>query len=734
MIRYILGLLLTLLSSSLSTFAQTAMDLGDNIDLLSGQNIKLNPGTYTLKDPDQDGLIRIKNQDNITIDGSNVEVSGLDSSGYLIHIDHCTGITIRNFKSVQAFYYAVRIENSSGISIEDNNFSYNKKDTLGWIYIWTGPEAALGGGVLMVNCSSSELSGNTMIQQNDGIALYNSEQITIFENTLNWNCGFGVRMNYTDHCHIHHNDCSHVNRLTDPSDCASILLIVSNNNVVEYNDLSYSGDGVFLGQYEHSEVPNNNYFAYNDCSFSPHNAIEATFADGNIYKYNKCNYSHYGFWLGYSFNSLVEGNEVIGNLQSGIAVDRGYSNTFIDNEIRQNPYGFDLWEGAAIAPYEDQNSHSYYIINNTISGNTWGIFADHTEHLIAKQNDFIHNREADILTSGKSFNDTISNNYFSAPTFYFIKNMSEDGLYASDNSYFPDDRELISRKMRGNISWLPYSEGTAPKMMMHPPCDLAEPQASWTIYPDPGYGKRMPETLAWDYDDKILGDASLKMVTGRGWDVALNYRPPGDSLAYWNLSEQDTLTMWIKTIKNPVYGFQFFTVRVGNYDQGYYLYTGSPASLNNAHNRWSRVRIPLRGSTSFARSTVGAMSLDQVHYVEIHADTWDFGYTLWLDGIQFKKCTPTGMATLVDPKVDLKIYPNPMKSECTLHFNLSSPQKVRFCLYNTTGTQVSSRDEYIHTSGEQELTFRSEDLPNGLYFYQFKTDQELTKGKLLLAK
>ncbi|MCD6331816.1 MAG: right-handed parallel beta-helix repeat-containing protein, partial [Bacteroidales bacterium] len=316
--------------------------------------------------------------------------------------------------------------------------------------------------------------------------------------------------NYTNNCYIDHNDCSHVNRQTDPSDCAAILLIVSNNNTVEYNDLTYSGDGVFLGQYEHSGVPNNNYFAYNDCSFSPHNAIEATFADGNIYKYNKCNYSHYGFWLGYSFNSLVEGNEIIGN------------------------------------------------------------------------------------------------------------------------RYLPNDEFLIRTKLAGNLVWQPVAtDGPRHTVMNAPPCDMAEPDANWQIYADPGYGHRFVETLEWDYEVKKVGRAAVKMVTPRGWDVAINYRPPGDSVALWSLSESDTLFLWIRTIKNPPFGFQACHIRVGCYNHGYYKYAVSESVFTNAHKHWSRLAIPLRGSRTFHRTEEGFMDLNQVSYVEIHADTWGFGYTLW---------------------------------------------------------------------------------------------------------
>ncbi len=117
------------------------------------------------------------------------------------------------------------------------------------------------------------------------LPLYNSAHAEIDSNDFAWNTSYGIRMFWTDSSFIHDNVANHINRpLLDPSDCAALLMIVSKENVVLRNDLSYSGDGVFLGEYQHSTPASNNYFAYNQCSGSPHNAVEATFADGNIFQ------------------------------------------------------------------------------------------------------------------------------------------------------------------------------------------------------------------------------------------------------------------------------------------------------------------------------------------------------------------------------------------------------------------------------------------------------------------
>jgi len=703
------------------------------MDIASNSNIRIKSGTYSFDDMGNDGVIRIVNKENITIDGDSVEVTGTGFTGFLIYIENSRNITIRNFSSVKNYYYAVSAKLSENLTINDNNFSYNKKDTLGWIWIWTDQTAALGGGVLMHRCGNSELYGNRMVQQNDGIAMYECEKMNIHDNLLNWNCGFGIRMNYTNNCTIRHNDCSHVNRKTDPSDCAAILLIVSNNNTVENNDLTYSGDGVFLGQYEHSDIPNNNYFGYNDCSYSPHNAIEATFADGNIYKGNRCNYSHYGFWLGYSFNSLIEDNEIIGNFQSGVAVDRGFNNTFNSNLIKGNPYGFELWEGGIIEPYGEQFSHDYLITNNIIEGNMWGISAINTEHLVARGNAFNYNQKNDVYLEGQSFSDTITGNTFKSPTVWYIQNTSADPVHAINNTYLPNIDSLIHSKMAGDVTYQPYNREPEPVVSMAPPCDLAERPALWTTYRDPGYGLFQPEVLEFDYSDKKVGASSVKLYTPMGFDVALNYRPGGDSLAIWNLTAADTMTFWVRTINKSSNGFQNFQIRVGNFTGGYYKYSASTSLLNGAKNAWKKYRMPLKGNSTFARNEFGHMDLSQSNYVEFHADTWDSGFTIWVDGVQFRACNPTGIDDQpITNTFESGCYPNPFSTESTIWFDLPVNGRVKLAVYDLNGRCISNLLDQEMPAGRHETIFAPVQPTPGIYFYRLVTGKDIITGKLVI--
>jgi len=108
----------------------------------------------------------------------------------MIKINNSSYIQINNFDAVSHYYYAVYITNSHHISINDNNFSYNKVDSTGWISVWTNYQSALGGGVMMYQTHSVLIDNNTMKYQNDGVALYHSDSIVIHNNDFACNTSY----------------------------------------------------------------------------------------------------------------------------------------------------------------------------------------------------------------------------------------------------------------------------------------------------------------------------------------------------------------------------------------------------------------------------------------------------------------------------------------------------------------------------------------------------------------
>jgi len=721
--------------------AQSYIPITNNMQIPSYSNIKFIPGNYVFSDPDSNGVIQIIGQHNIILDGDSCTVNGQIFKGYMIKIANSHNITIKNFDSVFNYKYAVYITNSDHITIDSNTFCHNKVDSAGWIDVWADYTKALGGGVMMYQSRAAHIHDNLMTMQNDGVALYHCDSIKINDNDFSWNTSYGIRMFWTDTCNIYQNNCSHVNRpKTDPSDCGALLMIISNKNTVTNNDLSWSGDGVFLGQYQHSTIPNNNYFAYNECSYSPHNAIEATFAQGNVYKHNICNYSDYGMWLGYSFQSLVDSNEINGNYEDGIAIDRGFSNQITNNQIGDNPTGIALWEGSPITGYTNQYSKDYAINSNTFTGNTLAVSLSKTEHTIMTGNAFLYSQTASVYFDGQSNMDTITGNTFTGPTAYHFQNTSAYDIYAPGNLFDPSDSLMILAKVydkhnnssSGQVQWWPYTSGSQPVMQNQPPCDMAEPSSLWFVYPQTGYPakNRFGDSIYFDSVIKMVGISSVKMVTSRGYDMALNYRPSNDSVSNWTLTNTDTLYFWVRTIKNQ-YNFQYFSVRIGNAGGGYYKYTASPTLLNAANLNWKLLKCPLAGGNGFSRSVVGNMSTDSVNYIEIHTDTWDYGFTLWIDGVQFSPCTPITDVP-GDPSSavnNLYNYPNPFTNLTTIAYELRKPGPVKLEVYSIEGKLLATLADGPQQSGIHETTFHSPfpDSQSRIYIIRLTTS-DFTKA------
>ncbi len=713
----------------------------------SNSNIKFAGGNYVFSDVPADGVIQLNGVQNVILDGDSCRVNGVGKAGYMIKINNSHNIVIKNFDSVFSYKYAVYIMNSDHITINGNVFCRNKVDSAGWIDVWADYTQALGGGVMMYQSRAADIFDNVMTMQNDGVALYHCDSINIHNNDFSWNTSYGIRMFWTDTCHIYQNNCSNVNRpKTDPSDCAALLLIISNGNRVENNDLSYSGDGVFLGQYQHSNTPNNNYFAYNECSYSPHNAIEATFADGNVYKHNNCNYSHYGLWLGYSFNSVIDSNEIIGNYQSGIAIDRGFNNQITNNLIQDNPIGIELWEGSPATGYSSFHSQDYPVHHNLFDGNTRAISSINTKHAVVMFNDFNYSQTASLHLEGASTTDTITGNTFRMPTGYHIYNNSAYSKYAPGNLFLPSDTALISAKIfdkrdntaKGAVIWQPELPGQVTILQTHPPCDLAEPASLWYAYPEVGYPAKVkfPDSVYFDSTEKKIGAASVKLVTSRGYDLALNYRPSEDSLSRWVLNDLDTLYFWVRTIRQPQYGFQFFSVRIGDDHGNYYKYTASPTLLNAANLMWKQYKFPLSGGGQFTRSAVGAMSLEQVNYVEIHADTWDYGFTLWVDGVQFAPCSPiVGIAANTPSDQDALVnFPNPFSGTTRIAYRVKDTGPVKLEVFDFHGTRIITLVEEYLQAGDHEVEWNTSGSPNpenGIFLLKLTTSQGIITQKMV---
>ena len=133
-----------------------------------------------------------------------------------------------------------------------------------------------------------------------------------------------------------------------------------------------------------------------------------------------------------------------------------------------------------------------------------------------------------------------------------------------------------------------------------------------------------------------VGRRSLRFDTQSGFDTGVKY--PRDANAGWNLSARTHLVMWVYA-DNSNFAFQGNQpVIVLKGPDGSFTYTPQEEVMPN--EAWSFQQIPLAGDALWLRTQDGAPSLNQIDQLEIHQDTWDAGFTMYYDGVEFMTLSP----------------------------------------------------------------------------------------------
>jgi parallel beta-helix repeat protein len=122
---------------------------------------------------------------------------------------------------------------------------------------------------------------------------------------------------------------------------------------------------------------NDNLFEDNDASHSPNNAFEATFSQGNRFINNRACDSSYGFWLGFSRENELSGNQISNNRRAGIAAENAFQMKVSGNTLQDNRFGLLIWSKPVPellqAPPDNDTSKFWRIDHNTIHRNGTGI-------------------------------------------------------------------------------------------------------------------------------------------------------------------------------------------------------------------------------------------------------------------------------------------------------------------------------------------------------------------------
>jgi hypothetical protein len=175
-------------------------------------------------------------------------------------------------------------------------------------------------------------------------------------------------------------------------------------------------------------------------------------------------------------------------------------------------------------------------------------------------------------------------------------------------------------------------------------------------------------------DDPVrvhVGSRAVRFDTQSGFDTGVTYPAGGD--ADWDLRSMNYLIFWAYAVNDHEAGFQgkqpVVVLRTSGGSYSYepqQSYEPQPTVMYN--RAWHLYHVPLAGDANWMRTASGSPTLADVNAVEIHQDTWDFGFTLFYDGLRFVHLSPGGLPPpgppppagvnpdAISPKVLLFIY------------------------------------------------------------------------------
>jgi len=361
---------------------------------------RVTPKVYRLAAPASlDSAAIIVRGDDITLDLTGVTLEGsapgVDAdarAGVAIRIDGGRAISIRGAR-VRGYKVGIVARGTRRLTLADNDLSDNWKPRLfsgigheslvDWLSYHRNEKdewLRFGAAVYLADVKGGEIRGTRVERGMNGILLVRSDSLRIWNNVVSFNSGIGFGLYRSSDNTIAHNHADYNVRgyshgyFRRGQDSAALLMYEQScRNVVAYNSMTHSGDGLFLwaGQSTMDTGEggaNDNLFYGNDFSFAPTNGMEATFSR-NTFIANRIEGSDHGLWGGYSFDSKVIGNDFRGN-RIGIAIEHGQNNEISSNRFVRDSTGISLWANP-IEPsdwgypkHRDTRSRDYVIRGN----------------------------------------------------------------------------------------------------------------------------------------------------------------------------------------------------------------------------------------------------------------------------------------------------------------------------------------------------------------------------------
>ena len=79
-------------------------------------------------------------------------------------------------------------------------------------------------------------------------------------------------------------------------------------------------------------------------------------------------------------------------------------------------------------------------------------------------------------------------------------------------------------------------------------------------------------------------------------------------------------------------------------------------------------------------------------------------------------------------------FPNPFNPRTTISFSLPTKQKITLTIFNTLGQKIITLVDDILDAGNHSIQWQADEMPSGVYFYQFKSNAYVVTKKMILLR
>lgn len=392
---------------------------------------RIAPGSYLA--PSGDAPAMTIRGDTITVDLRGVELVGTADrlhpdqfSGTGIMIDGGSNITVRG-GGARGYKVALHAKGTHNLTVRDIDLSYHwkshllsgieKESLVDWMSFHKNDDnewLAKGAAIYLDGVTGGEIRGVTARQGMNGLLMTRTTGLTIWNNSFSYNSGLGVGMYRSSNNTIMHNRIDYNVRgyshgfYNRGQDSAGLLMYEQScNNIVAYNSVTHSGDGLFIwaGQSTMDTGEggvNDNLFYGNDFSHAPTNGIENTFSR-NVFVNNRVEENWHGVWGGYSFSTAFIGNQFINN-DEAITIEHGQDIRITGNTFSGDTTAIRIWQNPTepadwgYPQHRDTRSRDYTILGNTFTNVQVAVQATDSRNVRITGNVF---RNVDTLTRTK---------------------------------------------------------------------------------------------------------------------------------------------------------------------------------------------------------------------------------------------------------------------------------------------------------------------------------------------